>query len=349
MRPGYNLLKGQVTKRVYMSNPRNIIKQEKCEEKPSSSTLAISHAFQAQNTINEQQQHFTLYDILGITCHANASEIKAAFRKLALTHHPDKGGDAEKFKKIQHAHSILGDAEKRNKYDKIMNDPEKEYQYCHTLFKDSCNAIFKEMDSSLEHLKIRAIVEKDRKSCITPWVYPVDTSWGAAKIFATTKKDKILYSVGKLIRFSEKSLQFRQTISISELIDSFLQHEKKIMLFLVEFDALQYSRATRVGSFYEDQQCFQSPIVEVKLLTDLGKDIEIKKLDAFINDRYKQSRFFGNSYIFYAEIDASHVEALTVSLKIETAAGDKEYPPISFYSGKGELQVNNESPSYCRA
>jgi hypothetical protein len=40
------------------------------------------------------------YELLGTTKGANDAEIKKAFRKAAMTHHPDKGGDPEKFKEI---------------------------------------------------------------------------------------------------------------------------------------------------------------------------------------------------------------------------------------------------------
>merc|ERR1719405_439954 len=48
---------------------------------------------------------------------ATQTEIKKAFRKLALKKNPDKGGDVEEFKKIQAAYEVLGDEEKRSKYD----------------------------------------------------------------------------------------------------------------------------------------------------------------------------------------------------------------------------------------
>ena len=51
---------------------------------------------------------------------ASADEIKKAFRRLAVQHHPDKeGGDEAKFKEINEAYEVLGNAEKRKKYDEL--------------------------------------------------------------------------------------------------------------------------------------------------------------------------------------------------------------------------------------
>jgi DnaJ family protein A protein 2 len=58
-----------------------------------------------------------LYDILGVSKNASNDEIKKAYRKLALKEHPDKGGDPEKFKKIQSAYEVLSDPDKRKIYD----------------------------------------------------------------------------------------------------------------------------------------------------------------------------------------------------------------------------------------
>jgi molecular chaperone DnaJ len=59
------------------------------------------------------------YDILGVGKNASAEEIKSAFRKKAHEHHPDKGGNAEKFKELNEAYQVLGNTEKRQRYDQF--------------------------------------------------------------------------------------------------------------------------------------------------------------------------------------------------------------------------------------
>ncbi len=60
-----------------------------------------------------------LYGTLGVEQSASSAEIKKAYRKLAIQHHPDKGGDEEKFKEITRAYEILSDDNKRSQYDQF--------------------------------------------------------------------------------------------------------------------------------------------------------------------------------------------------------------------------------------
>ena len=63
------------------------------------------------------------YQTLGVAKTANEKEIKQAFRKLARKHHPDVNpGDKtaeSKFKEINEAYEVLGDPDKRRKYDEL--------------------------------------------------------------------------------------------------------------------------------------------------------------------------------------------------------------------------------------
>jgi curved DNA-binding protein len=59
------------------------------------------------------------YELLGVSAGASDSEIKAAYRRLALQFHPDSGrpGDVERFREIQEAYETLSDPERRRTYD----------------------------------------------------------------------------------------------------------------------------------------------------------------------------------------------------------------------------------------
>ena len=57
------------------------------------------------------------YHILGIAKNATTDEVKQAYKKLAMKHHPDRGGDAGMFQDISEAYSTLSDAAKRAEYD----------------------------------------------------------------------------------------------------------------------------------------------------------------------------------------------------------------------------------------
>ena len=69
----------------------------------------------------DDEEEVDLYERLGIEPEATAKQIKTAYRKLSVTHHPDKTGGSkesvEKFREITEAYEILSDTEKRVLYD----------------------------------------------------------------------------------------------------------------------------------------------------------------------------------------------------------------------------------------
>jgi DnaJ-class molecular chaperone len=62
------------------------------------------------------------YSTLGVGKNATDDDIKKAYRKLAMKHHPDRGGDEATFKKISEAYDILSDPQKKQIVD-LGGDP----------------------------------------------------------------------------------------------------------------------------------------------------------------------------------------------------------------------------------
>jgi DnaJ-class molecular chaperone len=65
-----------------------------------------------------------LYEVLGVSDDASPAQVKAAFRRKAMSSHPDAGGDAEAFQRLKSAYDVLADAEARRHYDETGETPD---------------------------------------------------------------------------------------------------------------------------------------------------------------------------------------------------------------------------------
>ena len=103
-----------------IGRPKCNLNNQEYQSNQSSSSGAgkefTSEQFEAVKSVRKCQDY---YQILGVTKEASNSDLKKAYRKLALQFHPDKNhapGAGEAFKIISNAFGILSDSEKRRKY-----------------------------------------------------------------------------------------------------------------------------------------------------------------------------------------------------------------------------------------
>ncbi|KAA1095157.1 hypothetical protein PGT21_036140 [Puccinia graminis f. sp. tritici] len=82
----------------------------------------ISNDIKTTKILIARSKYVDHYKVLGVSRNASDDEIKKAFRKQSLIHHPDKGGNEEKFKEVNESYTVLQDPQSRRKFDMIDPD-----------------------------------------------------------------------------------------------------------------------------------------------------------------------------------------------------------------------------------
>ncbi|KAG9043915.1 hypothetical protein FS837_008975 [Tulasnella sp. UAMH 9824] len=96
----------------------NLAKEALGDDGPSADRKALDDEIRKAEAALKRSKTKDYYKILGVSREATEIEIKKAYRKESLIHHPDKGGDEEKFKLVVEAHSVLSDPQRRARYDR---------------------------------------------------------------------------------------------------------------------------------------------------------------------------------------------------------------------------------------
>jgi DnaJ family protein C protein 7 len=120
--PGYTKARKTRAKALGESgNWQEAVREYKAIQEENPSEPGIAKDIRNAELEEKKAQRKDYYKILGIEKDATEQQIKKAYRKLAIVHHPDKNpGDeeaAERFKEIQEAHETLSDEQKRERYD----------------------------------------------------------------------------------------------------------------------------------------------------------------------------------------------------------------------------------------
>jgi len=90
--------------------------------------VLLGHRGFRPNKVYTAFNSMSYYETLGVERGASADQIKKAYRNLARVNHPDKGGDAEKFKAIGQAYEVLSDPDRRARYDQFGTDVPEQQQ-----------------------------------------------------------------------------------------------------------------------------------------------------------------------------------------------------------------------------
>lgn len=106
------------------AGPRRRPTANKENEKPQEPKLNVDYTQEQLDVVKRLKKCKDYYEVLGVTKEATDSEIKKAYKKLALQLHPDKNkapGSVEAFKALGNAVATLTDAQKRKDYDLYGN------------------------------------------------------------------------------------------------------------------------------------------------------------------------------------------------------------------------------------
>jgi len=151
------------------------------------------------------------YIVLGINKNATQNEIKNAYMELIKKNHPDKGGDKKIFRVIIEAYETLSNENKRQEYNKVLNDVE---IADHFKLKEEYNTYNK-------HLKTEP--EKDK----------LDTNNKLSKVFEQIKDCKNKEKYEKIIKrdfpdFKKKKSKMLKTEEKQEKINEFTEWYNKL-------------------------------------------------------------------------------------------------------------------------
>ena len=147
-----------------------------------------------------------LYEELGLKNNATNSEIKSAYRQLVKKHHPDAGGEKDRFIAIQIAWETLNDPIKKEKYDKTFFSLKKSFNYQNEHWEEKFNSNKYSSASKDNEVKnwIKNIYNPANR-CITQIIKPL--SQEVRKLSADPYDEELMDDFCNYITVSQKKIE----------------------------------------------------------------------------------------------------------------------------------------------
>ncbi|MBO8203688.1 J domain-containing protein [Prochlorococcus marinus] len=146
------------------------------------------------------------YEELGLERNATKSEIKSSYRSLVKQHHPDAGGEKERFLAIQNAWETLNDPVKKEKYDKKIFSSSTSFDSLHENWEDKFNS--KKYNSSLKDKEVETWIKEiytPINRLISQIIKPLNNE--IKELSADPYDDKLMESFCSYISFSKKKIE----------------------------------------------------------------------------------------------------------------------------------------------
>ena len=158
-----------------------------------------------------------LYEELGLKQNATKSEIKSSYRSLVKQHHPDAGGEKERFLAIQNAWEILNDPLKKEQYDRNFCSSSSSFDSLNENWEEKFNS--KKYNSSMKDREVATWIKEiftPINRSISQIIKPLNNEIKA--LSADPYDEQLMENFCSYIRFSQKKIEKVEKIYNKKLV-----------------------------------------------------------------------------------------------------------------------------------
>lgn len=176
-----------------------------------------------------------LYEELELPRDCTAEQIKNQYRALAQKHHPDKGGDIEKFRAIKLAYEVLSDPSRRAEYDStgnvhdFKNVQQEAIENLSKVFHNVINNVDPQENNLIETMKsetqlLKNMVIQDRETCLK-YIKNLEIARDKIKLKKEDEENVIMSFVNNQLEVRNNELKtFQRRLEVSDFMLRILEN-----------------------------------------------------------------------------------------------------------------------------